>query len=185
VADGITGVISWLVSGALHLRSNMEMPRTQLAIAGGTGALILLIFFASLVWLNHQGPVLSRSADKDTLSGIPNSIRLNPLRDRGSERVAGKFIRSMRDGQCREQLANWEKDYRKRYAAFICDSEAQHPLLSWEIAEWEDAAPLRILHYRGTRRNAPGDKATYQELFSVTLENKDGEWVVTKYDSLY
>ena len=163
----------------------MELPRTQLAIAVGAGVLLLLIFFGGLSWLTHQGPVLSRSPDDDPLSGIPNSIRLNPLRDRTSERVAAKFIRGMRDGQCHEQLAEWESDYRKKYAAFICDSEAQHPLLLWEIAEWEDAPPLRILHYRGTRRTVAGQKDTYQELFSVTLENKDGEWVVTKYDALY
>jgi hypothetical protein len=163
----------------------VELPRTQLAIAAGAGALILLVFFGWLIWLNHQGPVLSRSEDKDPLSGVPNSIRLNPLRDRTSEKVAAKFIRGMRDGQCTQQLSTWERDYRKKYAAFICDSEAQHPLLSWEIAEWEDAPPLRILHYRGTRRNAAGEKGTYQELFSVTLESKDAGWVVTKYDALY
>jgi len=163
----------------------MELPRNQLAIAAAAGGLVLLIFFGGLIWLSHQGPVLSRSPDKDPLSGIPNSIRLNPLRDRKSERVAAQFIRGMRDGQCREQLGEWEHDYRKKYAAFICDSEAQHPLVSWEIAEWEDAAPLRILQYRGTRRSAPGQKDTYQELFSVTLEDKDGSWVVTKYDAMY
>ena len=64
-------------------------------------------------------------------------------------------------------------------------SEAQHPLISWEVADWEDTPPLRILHYRGKRRNAPDQKGTYKELFSVTLERKAGEWVVTKYDSMY
>ena len=163
----------------------MELPRTQLAIAVGAGVLLLLIFFGSLIWLSNQGPVLSRSPDKDPLSGISNSIRLNPLRDRTAERVAAKFIRGMRDGQCREQLNQWEKDYRRKYATFICDSEAQHPLLSWEIAEWEDAPPLRILQYRGTRRSSPAQNDTYQELFSLTLEIKDGAWVVTKYDAMY
>ena len=43
----------------------------------------------------------------------------------------------------------------------------------------------RQLHYRGTRLSAPAEKSTYQELFSVTLENKGGEWVVTKYDAMY
>ena len=47
------------------------------------------------------------------------------------------------------------------------------------------APPLRILHYRGKRHNAAGQPGTYKELFSVTLENKDGEWVVTKYDAMY
>jgi hypothetical protein len=91
----------------------------------------------------------------------------------------------MHDGRCQEQLADWAKDYRKKYAAFICDSEAQHPLLSWELVEWEDTPPLRILRYRGKRRNIADDKATYKELFSVTEDNRSGEWVVTKYDAMY
>ena len=163
----------------------MEFSRNQIGIAAGAGVLLLIIFFGYLIHLNGQGPVLDRSATAIRLSGIPNSISLNPLRDRTSEREAAKFIRSMRDGNCKEELADWFRDYRKKYAAFICDSEAQHPLVSWDVVDWEDTPPLRILHYRGKRRNAPDSKSTYKELFSVTLERKDGEWVVTKYDSMY
>jgi len=163
----------------------MEFSRTQIFIAIGAGALLLIVFFGYLMWLNGQGPVLSRSVEKDPLSGIPNSISLNPLRDRTSEHVAAKFIRAMRDGQCNDELAGWEKDYRKKYAHFICDSEEKHPLRSWDLVEWEDAPPLRILHYRGTRLDKLGADDTYTELFSVTLERKDGEWVVTKYDAMY
>jgi hypothetical protein len=163
----------------------MEFSRTQIAIAAGAGVLVLLVFFGYLFWLNGQGPVLSRSEEKDPLSGIPLDISLNPLRDRTSEHVAAKYLDAMRDGRCQEQLAEWEKDYRKKYAKFICNSEAKHPLLSWKIVEWEDTPPLRILHYRGKRRSRPGQKGTYQELLSVTLENQDGNWVVTKYDALY
>ncbi|HXP16747.1 MAG TPA: hypothetical protein VN868_06565 [Terriglobales bacterium] len=163
----------------------MEFSRNQVGIAATAGAFLLIIFFGYLLHLNGQGPVLGRSEERDPLSGIPNSISLNPLRDRTSEREAAKFIRSMRDGNCPEALSAWEKDYRKKYADFICDSEARHPLLSWEVAEWEDTPPLRILHYRGKRRNAPHQKGTYEELFSVTLERKGGDWVVTKYDAMY
>jgi hypothetical protein len=163
----------------------MEFSRNQIGIAAGAGVLLLLIFFGYLMHLNGQGPVLDRSEDRDPLSGVPNSISLNPLRDRTSEREAAKFIRSMRDGNCKEELAGWTKDYRKKYAAFICDSEARHPLVSWEVVDWEDTPPLRLLRYRGKRRNAPDQRGTYKELFSVTLEKKDGEWVVTKYDSMY
>lgn len=163
----------------------MEFSRTQIAIAVGAGALLVVVFLGYLMWLNNQGPVLSRSEEVDPLSGIPNSISLNPLRDRSSEKVATKFIRAMRDGNCKDELSEWERDYRKKYAAFLCDSEAQHPLVSWEIAEWEDTPPLRILQYRGKRRKVPGEKGTYKELFSVTLERKDGDWEVTKYDAMY
>ncbi len=163
----------------------MDFSRNQIGIAAGAGALLLLVFFGYLMHLNGQGPVLGRSEERDSLSGVPISISLNPLRDRTSERESAKFIRSMRDGKCKEELAEWAKDYRKKYAAFICDSEALHPLVSWEIADWEDMPPLRILRYRGKRRDAPGQKGTYDELFSVTLEKKGLGWVVTKYDSMY
>jgi hypothetical protein len=163
----------------------MEVSRTQIAIAAGAGVLVLLVFCGYLFWLNGQGPVLARSEDKDPLSGIPVDISLNPLRDRTSEHVAAKYLDAIRDGHCPQQLAEWENDYRKKYARFICDSEAQHPLISWRVVEWEDAPPLRILHYRGRRRTSPSQSQTYSELFSVTLENRDGSWVVTKYDAMY
>ena len=85
----------------------MEFSRNQIGIAAGAGVLLLIIFFGYLIHLNGQGPVLDRSDDRDPLSGIPNSISLNPLRDRTSEREAAKFIRSMRDGNCKEELADW------------------------------------------------------------------------------
>jgi hypothetical protein len=163
----------------------MGFSRVQIGIAVGAGVLILTVFFGYLMWLNGQGPVLSRSEERDPLSGTPNSISLNPLRDRSTERLATKYLDAMRDGHCTEQLAEWGKDYRKKYAAFICDSEARHPLVSWKIVDWEDAPPLRILHYQGKRRNTPGQRGTYKELFSVTLEDKEGSWVVTKYDAMY
>jgi hypothetical protein len=163
----------------------MEFSRTQIIIAVGAGALLVVIFFGYLLWLNNQGPVLARSEERDPLSGIPDSISLNPLRDRSSEREAGKFIRSMKDGRCEEELAKWQKDYRRKYAAYICDSETKHPLLSWQLVEWEDTPPLRILHYRGKRLDPANQKNTYKELFSVTLESRTGQWAVTKYDAMY
>jgi hypothetical protein len=163
----------------------MAFSRTQIGIAVGAAFLVLCVFFGYLMWLNGQGPVLSKSEQRDTLSGTPDSISLNPLRDRSSEKVAGKYLRALRDGHCEEQLAKWEKDYHKKYAAFICSSEAQHPLISWKLVDWEDAPPLRILHYRGERSSNAGQSGTYQELFSVTLDNQSGEWTVTKYDAMY
>jgi hypothetical protein len=57
-------------------------------------------------------------------------------------------------------------------------------LSSWNLVDWEDQPPLIILHYRGTRRNAPEAAATYREHFWVTVENR-GEWRATKYDAMY
>ena len=163
----------------------MGFTKTQLYIAVGAGALLVLVFLGYLAWLNNQGPVLSKSPDRDTLTGIPNSIELNPLRDRTSEKAAADFIRAMKDGRCTEELSEWEHDYRRKYAALICDSEAKHPLIGWQLVDWDDHPPLRILQYRGKRLNAPGDSTTYTGLLSVTLERKGGVWDVTKYDALY
>lgn len=163
----------------------MAVNRNQVFIAIGAGALLVIVFLGYLVHLTNQGPVLSISEERDPLTNVPNSIDLNPLRDRTSERIAGKFIDAMREGHCDEQLADWEKDYRRKYAKFICESESQHPLVSWKIVDWEDQPPLRILQYRGQRLNTPGQKGSYKELFSVTLEDKGGTWEVTKYDAMY
>ena len=163
----------------------MGFTRTQIAIAVSAGALLVFGFLGYIWWLSNQGPVLARSEDHDPLTGLPVSIRMNPLRDRTIEHSANKFLHELRDGHCDQLLSEWEHDYRKKYAHFICDSEAQHPLLSWELAEWESAPPLTILHYRGKRRYGSGQAGTYQELFTVTTENKDGQWVVTKYDAMY
>jgi len=163
----------------------MGFSKNQIYIAVGAGALLVLIFLGYLGWLNHQGPVLSKSEERDSLSGVPNSIRLNPLRDRTSEEIAASFIRSMKDGNCQQELTEWEHDYRRKYAALICDSEAKHPLVGWQLVDWDDRPPLRILQYRGKRLNAPGESTIYTGLLSVTLEKRGGAWDVTKYDAMY
>ena len=163
----------------------MGFTKTQLYIAVGAAALLLVVFFGYLMWLNNQGPVLGKSEDRDPLSGTPNSIKLNPLRDHTSEKIAAEFMRAMKDGNCRQELSDWEHDYRRKYAAFICESEDKHPLIGWQLVDWDDRPPLRILQYRGRRLNAPDDSTTYNGLLSVTLEKHGAHWNVTKYDALY
>jgi hypothetical protein len=161
----------------------MAFTRTQIGIAVGAGVLLVAVFLGYVWWLSDQGPVLARSEERDPLSGLPVSIKMNPLRDRSTEKAAGKFLHAMRDGHCDELLANWERDYHKKYARYICASETQHPLISWELVEWEEAPPLIILHYRGKRESNSGESD--KELFTVTTEHKNGEWIVTKYDAMY
>ena len=163
----------------------MQATQNQIYIAIGVGVFIVLICLGYVNWLSHQPPVLAKSVERDSLTGVPDSIKLNPMRDRSSEKAAVVFIRAMRDGHCEQQLAGWEKDYRRKYAAFICDSETKHPLIGWQLVDWEDQPPLRILHYRGKRLNTPGAPSTYSELFSITLEHDYGDWQVTKYDAMY
>ncbi len=168
-----------------HKLLPMHVSRTHLAIALGSAALLVIVFIGYLMWLSNQPPVLARSEERDPLTHMPLSITMNPLRDRTVERIAGAFITQMRDGNCRQLLADWEKDYRKKRAAFICDSEAQHPLIRWNLVEWEDDPPLIILYYKGERYTSPSQDSTYKDLFSVTLEKRDGPYTVTKYDAFY
>jgi hypothetical protein len=163
----------------------MQFSRAHLALAVGSAGLLVLVFLGYVYWLSNQGPVLSRSEERDSLTQMPLSITMNPFRDRTIERTANAFIGEMRNGNCRQLLSDWEKDYRKKRADFLCDSETQHPLISWNLVEWEDAPPLVILHYKGQRYSTPSHDATYKDLFSITEEKKDSGWMVTKYDSFY
>jgi hypothetical protein len=163
----------------------MQVSKIHLAIAIGSAGLLVAVFIGYLMWLSNQPPVLSRSPERDPLTHMPLSITMNPLRDRTLERIANAFIDQMRDGKCTVLLADWEKDYRKKRAKFICDSEAQHPLIRWNLVEWEDAPPLTILYYKGKRYTDASQQATYKDLFSVTLQKEDGPWTVTKYDAFY
>jgi len=106
---------------------------------------------------------------------------MNPLRDRSTEKAANKFLREIRDGHCDDVLNKWEHDYHKKYAHYICNQETQHPLLTWELVDWEDAPPVIVLHYRGKRQTNPGEPGIDQDLFTVTTQFKGGEWIVTKY----
>jgi len=163
----------------------MAFTKTQIGIAVGAASLLVLVFLGYLWWLNGQGPVLARSEDHDPLTGLPVSIKMNPLRDRSTEKSANKFLRELRDGHCDDLLSKLEHDYHKKYAKYICASETQHPLLSWDLVEWEERPPLIILHYRGERENNAGQAGTYKGLLTVTTENRGGGWVVTKYDAMY
>jgi hypothetical protein len=160
----------------------MKLSKIHIAIVAGAACLVLLGFLFYLSWLNSQPPVLAKSPEVDPLTKIPLSIDLNPMRDRTSERAASDFLRAMRDRNCQTQLVDWEKDYRSKRAKFICESEAKHPLLAWKIVDWEDRPPLRILSYQGKRRNGNEE---YQDMLSVTLDNRSGQWVVSEYDSIY
>ena len=163
----------------------MAVSKTHLGIAVAFASLLIAVFLGYLLWLSNQPPVLSRSEERDPLTKMPLSITMNPLRDRTVERTANAFVAQMRDGDCLKVLSDWEKDYRKKRADFLCDSERQHPLIAWNLMEWEDAPPLIILHYKGQRYSSPAQDSTYKDLFSVTEEKKDVGWVVTKYDSFY
>ncbi len=165
----------------------MAFTKAQIGIAVGTGALLVFGFVGYLWWLSNQGPVLARSEEKDSLTGLPVSIKMNPLRDRSTEKAANKFLREMRDGHCDDLLQKWEHDYHKKYARYICKQESDHPLLSWELVDWEDAPPLVVLHYRGQRPSnaGPNQAGIDQSLFTLTLEHRPGDWVVTKYDAMY
>ena len=121
------------------------------------------------------------------LMGSPNDrTKMQPAVDTLAEFGVDADVRVLSAHRTPHQVVELVSGARDAgYAAFICGSEAQHPLISWDLADWDDRPPLRILQYRGKRLTAADQKHTYKELFSVTLEQKEGHWVVTKYDSMY
>ena len=156
---------------------------TKIWIGVGAGVLLVIYVLGMLLWLSNQPPVLSRSKQKDPLSGYPLQVRLNPIRDRAPERSAEKVLRAMSDGQCRQQLSGWLKDYRWHYAKFICDSEQQHPIVSWTLFDREEQPPLVILQYHAKRKD--GDSTYEENLWVTTQQQAAGTWEVTKYGAMY
>jgi len=147
------------------------------------GSFLLVVVLGTLLWLDRQPPVLSRSAEKDPLSGQPLHVSFNPVRDRSPERVAVATLNAMRDGRCSEELAAWFRDYRRSYAQFICSSERQHPMLSYRLFDRDERPPLVVLQYKVERQDGTG---TYPEdLFVTTQRNDSGGWTVTRYGALY
>lgn len=153
-----------------------------LAIVAGS-----VMFFAAIgvsIWLANSGPVLYRSEEVDPLSKNPKLVLLNPLRDRTSERPASEMIAAMHDGHCRQVLESWFKDYRRKYAESICQTEQDHPLVSWKLVDRQDTPPLVMLHYRSKRQD-PGTAQPYEEDLWVTTQDDNGIWHPTKYVPLY
>ena len=72
---------TWIPAGNLvptHGRFQtltMAFTKTQIGIAAGAGALLVVVFVGYFWWLSNQGPVLARSEDHDPLTGLPVSIR--------------------------------------------------------------------------------------------------------------
>ena len=158
--------------------------KTKIILAIVAGTLFLFAVIGVFVWLANSGPVLYRSEEVDPLSKNPQTVILNPLRDRGCERPANEMIAAMRDGRCHDVLQPWFQDYRRRYAESICQTEQEHPLVSWRLVDREEQPPLVMLHYRGKRR-APNSSQPSEEDLWVTTQQDDGTWRATKYVPLY
>lgn len=158
--------------------------QTKIIIAIIGGALFLFAVIGVFVWLANAGPILYRSEEIDPLSKYPKTVVLNPLRDRSCERPAVEMIAAMRDGRCREILQPWLKDYHRHYAESICQSEQQHPLVSWRLVDRQDAPPVVMLRYLGKRRD-PGSSQSYEEEVWITTQQNDGAWHATKYVPMY
>ena len=149
-------------------------------------AALLVLGAGMLFWLDRQPPVLSRSEEREPVSGYPLRVTFNPVRDRSPERVAGRTVEAMRDGHCREELAPWFHDYRRRYAEFICNAEQQHPMVAFRLFDRQEQPPLVILQYKAVRRNGGAGEDTYTEDLFVTAQmTESGGWTVTKYGALY
>jgi hypothetical protein len=158
--------------------------QAKIILAIVAASVFLFAMIGVFVWLANSGPVLYRSEEVDPLSKNPKTVILNPLRDRSSERPAAEMIAAMHEGQCRAVLQDWFKDYRRKYAESICQTEQDHPLVSWRLVDRQDQPPLVMLHYRSKRRESASAQP-YEEDLWVTTQQDDGVWHPTKYVPLY
>jgi len=61
-----------------------------LALLSALQVLLVLVFLGYLWWLNARA-CTGALGDHDPLTGLPVSIKMNPLRDRSTEKAANKF----------------------------------------------------------------------------------------------
>ena len=162
--------------------SAMKFSKLHIAIAVGAGVLLLIGFFGYLMWLNGQPPVLAKSPEVDPLTKIPRSIDLNPMRDRTSERAANEFLRAMRDGHCKDELPTGK---RTTAPAELRSSAIRRRNIHWFRGRSSIGRTGRRCEFFPTRESVAMRRQGYQDLISVTLDNRSGDWVVSSYDALY
>jgi hypothetical protein len=141
-----------------------KLRRIALAAIAGVFCLLLVIRAAT-------SPVLFRWKDPgavDPADGL--FVVLSPLRDREPERVASRFLASLRSGECRKDVVN------------SCESEARYPLTVWKFVDRRDGSPDTSLLYKMYRKNyRPG---AWGDAW-VTLVSEGGSWRVSHYDTWY
>ena len=163
----------------------MAFTRTQIGIAVGAGVLLVLVFVGYLWWLSDQGPVLARSENRDPLTGLPVSIKMNPLRDRSTEKAANKFLRELARRTLRRSAvevgARLPQEVREVYLQFR--GAAPAALMGSGGVGGSSAADHSALPWYAGKQHRAGWNVS--GLFTVTTDSRSGGWVVTKYDAMY
>ena len=119
----------------------MGFSRTQVAIAVAAGALLILIFFGYLLWLNNQGPVLSRSEGRGSTYTMVFSNQLSPERTGWALAVPCRQPVTVADQLIREAEALWAAEQSGRPAtALLADRASPEEPVSAARARPEGAS---------------------------------------------
>lgn len=135
---------------------------------------VVALLFA--VWMLVAGPVLLRlNLDPGALQP-PFLTLLNPLRDRGAERVADAYLRRLSTGQLAEA-----RPYFGANRETIELREPQYPPLKWTVANRTDESGRVTLTYTVTRGGGyPGSSTAV-----VVVARHAGEWRIATYNAGY
>jgi hypothetical protein len=135
--------------------------------------LLLLLFVRPSVLLRLKDP-----SAVDPGSGL--FVIFNPLRDRGPEQCAARFLALLRDGKC-EQSIGTLRDSSRRLET-LCREESEHRLTHWDMIDMKDESGKMRLHFKVFR-------ASYGENgwgnVWVTVERSEQGWQVSDYEAWY
>lgn len=138
-------------------------------------AVTLLAIFTGL-YLTRSKSVLFRideAAAKST--GGPSSALFNPFRDRSPEQKVAAFLELLKAQPCAQVLADLPVP--QEYFQMEC----KHQLISWRMADREDAGN-KVKMFYWTRR-VPSDD--FKSQLWVTAEKTGDHWKVVDYESWY
>lgn len=106
-------------------------------------------------------------------------VVFNPLRNRKPELVATSFLDLLQKDQCQEVKKVLKKI---EYVASICEREAEHRLISWELANREDKSDQTFLHFK-VKRTGYSD-SIYGNVW-VTVKKQNEKWLIENYEAWY
>ncbi|MCE5307628.1 MAG: hypothetical protein LLG20_08285 [Acidobacteriales bacterium] len=145
------------------------MKKVVLGVIAG----LLLTGMCALVIARKGSAILYRKQQPMTADGEPAVLVLNPLRDRGPEVAAERFLRQLREGNCREAISGMPGYSNTK----TCEHEEHSPLFSWDLRDRQDLQQKTELFYR-----CKADGGQSEGSLRVWVKRFGNRWAVADYE---
>jgi hypothetical protein len=139
-------------------------------LIGGIGAYLVL-----------SGPVLLKLEDSDAVQEETLFILLNPLRDRGPEKAAERFLVKVKAGEVRQALVGVKVGSRALEVIELREAESRFD--RWEIWDRTDSPRSVELDFALYSSTVPGLLRLATVTVAATPDS--GAWSVVEYRTLY